>query len=139
MRKVFIKLILVGFFYQISYAQDTAKVFSQKDLFWYLTNYHPISKQAVILIKKGENEFRKTKGLLDPALFSNLDQKQFNQQEYFNLFSGGLKIPTWYAVDFKTGFEQNQGVNLNPQNKTPANGLFFAGVSVPIGQGLFVD
>lgn len=139
MRKVFIKLIMIGFFYQISYAQDTAKVFSQKDLFWYLTNYHPISKQAAILIKKGENEFRKTKGVLDPTLFSNLDQKQFNEQEYFNLFSGGLKVPTWYAIDFKTGYEQNQGVNLNPENKTPANGLFFAGVSVPIGQGLFID
>lgn len=139
MRKLLITLILVGVFYHITDAQDTKTIFSQKDLFWYLTNYHPISKQSALLIKKGENELRKTKGVLDPALFSNLDQKQFNKQEYFNLFSGGLTVPTWYAIDFKTGFEQNQGVNLNPENKSPANGLFFAGVSVPIGQGLLID
>lgn len=137
--KLLITLILAGVSYHISYAQDTATIFSQKDLFWYLTNYHPVSKQAALLIKKGEYELRKTKGVLDPALFSNLDQKQFNKQEYFNLFSGRLTVPTWYAIDFKTGYEQNQGVNLNPENKSPANGLFFAGVSVPIGQGLFID
>ena len=120
----FITITLLLSFYQCSYSQDSIKTFSQENLFWYLVNFHPISKQASIQIKKGENEVRKTKGQLDPLLFSNLDQKKFNQQEYYNLFSGGLRVPTWYAVDFKTGFEQNQGVNLNPQNKTPANGLF---------------
>lgn len=139
MRKLLSTLLLAGVFYHISYAQDTSAIFSQKDLLWYLTNYHPISKQAALQIKKGENELRKTKGVLDPVLFSNLDQKQFNKQEYFNLFSGGLTLPTWYAVDFKTGYEQNQGVFLNPQNKSPANGLFYAGVSVPMGQGLLID
>lgn len=124
---------------QLSYAQDSIKTFSQENLFWYLVNFHPISKQAAIQIKKGENEVRKIKGQLDPFLFSNLDQKQFNQQEYYNLFSGGLRVPTWYAVDFKAGYEQNQGANINPENKTSANGLIYAGISVPIGQGLFID
>ena len=139
MLKLFYALLLAGIFSHVTYAQDTSAIFSQKDLLYYLTNYHPISKQAALQIKKGENELRKTKGVLDPALFSYLDQKQFENQEYFNLFSGGLTVPTWYAIDFKAGFEQNQGVYLNPQNKTPSNGLFFVGVSVPIGQGLLID
>ena len=139
MKKGFTTLVFLVAFYQFSYGQDSIKIFSQENLFWYLTNYHPISKQAAIQIKKGENEVRKTKGLLDPALFSSLDQKQFNQQEYYSLFSGGLKIPTWYGLDFKAGYDQNRGVNLNPESKTPANGLMFAGVSVLIGQGLFID
>ncbi|MEO5642977.1 MAG: TolC family protein [Bacteroidia bacterium] len=135
----FITISLLLSFYQLSYGQDSTKTFSQENLFWYLVNYHPISKQASIQIKKGENEVRKIKGQLDPSLFSNLNQKQFNQQEYYSLFSGGLRVPTWYAVDFKVGYEQNQGVNVNPENKTTANGLFYAGFSVPIGQGLFID
>ncbi len=139
MKKGFITLLFLIAFYHLSYAQDTVIVFSQKDLFWYLTNYHPLSKQASIQIKKGENEVRKTKGQLDPSLSSNLNQKQFNQQEYYSLFSGGLKVPTWYGVDFKAGYEQNRGVNINPENKTSANGLMYAGVSVPVGQGLFID
>jgi outer membrane protein TolC len=139
MRKLFGALLLFGALYHTTYAQDTLTVFSQKDLLYYLTNYHPISKQAALQIKRGENELLKTRGVFDPVLFLNLDQKQFNEQEYFNLFSGGLKVPTWYGIDFKTGYDQNKGAYLDPQNKTPLNGLFFAGVSVPIGQGLLID
>ncbi len=135
----FITITLLFLFCQLSYAQDSTKTFSQENLFWYLVNYHPISKQASIQIKIGENEVRKANGQLDPTLFSNLNQKQFNQQEYYSLFSGGLRVPTWYGVDFRTGYEQNQGVNINPENKTSANGLVYFGVSVPIGQGLFID
>ncbi|NOT35804.1 MAG: TolC family protein [Saprospiraceae bacterium] len=75
-------------------------------------------------------------------MFLNLiyfNQKQLEQQEYYNLFSGGLKIPTWYGVDFTAGYDQNRGINLNPENKTAGEGLIFAGVSIPVGQGLFVD
>ena len=139
MGKLITTLLLAAVFYHTTYAQDTSAIFSQKDLLWYLTNYHPISKQAALQIKKGENELRKTRGVLDPVLFLNLDQKQFNKQEYFNLFSGGLKVPTFYGIDFKTGYEQNQGLYLDPQNKTPSNGLFFAGIAVSIGQGLLID
>ena len=139
MNRKLLTLTLILSLCKLSYAQDSIKTFSKEDLFWYLKNFHPISKQASILIKKGENEVRKSKGQLDPSLFSNLDQKQFNNQEYYSLFSGGLRVPTWYAVDFKAGYDQNQGINLNPENKTAANGLIYAGVSVPIGQGLFID
>lgn len=139
MLKLFCAILLAVIFSQLAYAQDTTAIFSQKDLLYYLTNYHPISKQAALQIKKGENELRKAKGVLDPVLFSYADQKQFKNQEYYNMFSGGLTVPTWYAIDIKAGLEQNQGVYLNPQNKTPVNGLFSAGVSVPIGQGLLID
>lgn len=139
MRIGFFTITFLVSFSQLSFGQDTTKIFSQENLFWYLTNFHPISKQALIQIKRGENEVTKAKGQLDPVLFSNIDQKQFNQREYYNLFSGGLRVPTWYAVDFRAGYEQNQGVYLNPENQTPGNGLVYAGVSVPLGQGLFID
>ncbi|MBQ0740444.1 TolC family protein, partial [Aquimarina celericrescens] len=50
-----------------------------------------------------------------------------------------FKIPTWYGIEVKAGFEQNQGEFLNPQNSVPDDGLYSAGVSVPIGQGLFIN
>ena len=139
MKNIFITLTFLICLYKFSYGQDSIKTFSQENLFWYLTNFHPISKQAAIQIKIGENEVRKTKGVLDPSLLSNINQKQFNRQEYYNLFSGGLTVPTWYGVDFNAGFYQNQGINLNPETRIPTSGLILAGVSVPIGQGLFID
>ena len=139
MKRKLLTITLILSLCQSAYSQDSIKIFSLENLLWYLDNFHPISKQATLLIKKGENEVRKSKGQLDPTLFSNLDQKRLNEQEYYKLFLGGLRVPTWYAVDFNAGYEQNQGVNLNPENKTSVNGLMYAGVSVPIGQGLFID
>ena len=125
--------------HHFSYGQDSSRVFTQENLFWYLTSYHPVSRQAAIQIEKGENEVRKAKGLLDPFLFSTINKKEFNQQEYYSLFSGGLTIPTWYNIDFNAGFYQNQGINLNPETRIPTSGLMLAGVSVSVGQGLFID
>jgi outer membrane protein TolC len=139
MKRKLLTLTLLLSLCQLSYSQDSIKTFSLENLFWYLDNFHPIGKQASLLIKKGENEVRKTQGQLDPSLFSNLDQKILNQQEYYKLFSGGLRVPTWYGVDFEAGYDQNQGINLNPENKSSANGLMYAGASVSIGQGLFID
>ncbi|MDH4059130.1 MAG: TolC family protein [Cyclobacteriaceae bacterium] len=138
MRKALITLALLVSS-QFSFGQDSVKIFLQEDLFWYLTNYHPISKQAALQINRGENEVKKAKGLLDPFLFSTYNQKQYKEQEYYDLFYGGLKIPTWYGVDFNAGYEQNQGLFINPESQSPENGLLSAGFSVSIGQGLFID
>lgn len=136
------RLITVTFLlslHQFSSGQDSIRTFLQEDVFWYLTNYHPVSKQAAIQVRKGENEVRKTRGSLDPVLFARVDKKEFNEQEYYNLFSGGLSIPTWYNINFNAGFDQNQGINLNPDDKVPTSGLMLAGVTLAIGQGLFID
>jgi outer membrane protein TolC len=50
-----------------------------------------------------------------------------------------LKVPTWYGLEFKGGFESNQGEFLNPEEKTPSSGLVYAGATVNIGKGLFID
>jgi outer membrane protein TolC len=139
MRFGIVKLLILCLVASSAMAQDSSKIFSQQDLFWYLNNYHPVSKQAAIQVKKGASELKRTRGALDPTLFAGLNQKQFQKKEYYNLFAGGLKVPTWYGVDFRAGYELNQGNNLNPQNENPANGLVFAGVSLPLGQGLFID
>ena len=138
-RRELITLMLIIFFYQFSFGQDSSKVFFQENLFWYLAKYHPISKQATIQVEKGKNEVKKNRGVFDPSVFLNLSQKQFNQKQYYSLFSGGLKVPTWYGVDFKAGYENNQGVYLNPETQSLTNGLMYAGVSVPLGKGLIID
>jgi outer membrane protein TolC len=66
-------------------------------------------------------------------------QKNFNSTSYYNLIHSGLKIPTWYGLEFKGGFESNQGAFLNPEEKTPSSGLVYAGASVNLGKGLFID
>lgn len=137
-RKLFSVIVLLWMM-QSANAQDSLKVFKIEDLFWYLENYHPVSKQASLLVRKGENEVRKSKGLLDPQLYSSLSEKQLNQKEYYSLLETGLKIPTWYGIDLNAGYIKNTGVNVNPEEVTTTDGLIIAGVSVPLGQGLIID
>jgi outer membrane protein TolC len=81
----------------------------------------------------------KSKGLLDPFLNSNVQQKYFGGKDYYSLVNGELKIPTFYGIDFKTGYDLNRGVFLGPENSTPDNGLIYGGISLPLGQGLLID
>lgn len=100
---------------------------------------HPMAMQAELLLDLGYANLLRAKGILDPMAYYELAHKNFDGKEYYDLRNGGLKIPTWIGVDFNAGIEQNRGDFLNPERNTPNNGLLYAGVSVPLGQGLFID
>lgn len=102
-------------------------------------NFHPVVKQAANTVEIGRQEVIKAKGTLDPKLSSEISGKQFKDVNYYHMGNSGLKIPTWIGIDLKAGYEQNRGTYLNPQNSTPGSGLWYAGVEVPLGKGLFFD
>ncbi|GAL85551.1 hypothetical protein MYP_2780 [Sporocytophaga myxococcoides] len=120
-------------------AQDNLRVLSLQDFFEIVINNHPLAKQAKLLDDRAKQELRIAKGLLDPTLNSKFYNKQFQSSDYYTLFDGFLRIPTWYGIDFKAGYERNNGPYLNPENRTPDAGLSYLGVSVPLGQGLLID
>ncbi|MGB0888513.1 MAG: TolC family protein, partial [Vicingaceae bacterium] len=101
--------------------------------------HHPLAIQADLKLDKGAAKLRKERGNFDPKVFSDVSQKYFSDKQYYSVINSGLKIPTWYGIEFKGGYTENDGVFLNPQNNTPGAGLWYAGVSVPVGQGLFID
>jgi len=102
-------------------------------------NYHPVIKQADLIIEQGNSYIRKSRGGFDPKLFFDFKDKEFDDKNYYDLAHGGLKIPTWYGVEFKTGWEYSYGSYVNPEHNTPLDGLGYAGVSVSLAQGLFMD
>ncbi len=136
------KLTILLFFFVAStlftLGQDS-KVFTQRQLIWYIENYHPVVRQGELLLNQGESTVRKARGSFDPYLQGNLDQKYFDDKTYFSILGTGLTIPTWYGIEVKTGFDQNRGQFLNPENTVPDAGLVFAGISIPVGRGLFID
>ncbi|WP_298247396.1 TolC family protein [uncultured Christiangramia sp.] len=101
--------------------------------------FHPVVRQARLKADLGDAELLKARGGFDPKIEANYDRKDFKDTRYFDLFNAAFKIPTWYGVELKAKFEQNEGFYLNPQNTVPDDGLFAAGISVPIGQGLFIN
>lgn len=101
--------------------------------------HHPISVQARLNPEFGDAAVRSARGGFDPLVYSNINQKYFESDQYYSLIDAGLKVPTWFGIEVYSGWERNDGVNLNPERKTPEMGLFYAGVSVPIGRNLFID
>jgi outer membrane protein TolC len=139
MKRLWIHLIILWLCHGFSMAQDSTFVLSQDRFVNMVLAYHPVAKQSDLIIDRGEFGLRKARGSFDPYLFTYLDDKQFDEKDYFSILGTGLKVPTWLGLDIKFGYDRNRGVFLNPENNVPENGLWYAGISVPLGEGLFID
>jgi len=118
---------------------DSVQVFTRKALLQLVTDNHPAVKQAMLRTNMGDAALRSARGAFDPKAVAAYTEKDFNDQDYYSLLDAGLKVPTWFGVEVFGGFQSNQGIYVNDEDLTPDDGLLKAGVSVPIGQGLFID
>lgn len=101
--------------------------------------HHPMAVQAQLIRKKGDATVQMARGGFDPKIGADVSQKQFNGDQYYSLVDAGLKVPTWFGIEAYAGYEQNGGVYLDPENYTSGGGLVYAGLSLPVGRGLFID
>lgn len=105
----------------------------------FVKKFHPQVKQAELTLSKAQAELLSVRGAFDPKLESAYSQKQYADRNYYTLFNSGFKIPTWYGVELKAAFDNQEGIFLNPENVLPNQGLTSLGVSVPLGQGLWIN
>lgn len=115
------------------------EVLSFQEFLGYVKKHHPVVRQAGLQLNFGEAELLKARGGFDPKIEVDYDRKQFKGTEYYDILNSTFKIPTWYGVELKANFDQNQGVYLNPERTVPEEGLFSAGVSIDVGQGMFIN
>jgi outer membrane protein TolC len=124
----------------ISFAnQDSLKTLHFKDYMTIVVKEHPLAKKAYLQQNKGAALVTQERGDFDPYLFNSTKEKYLNENQYYSNIKSGIKIPTWFGVEFQLANEYNRGFYLNPENNSGTDGLWFAGVSVPIGQGLLID
>ncbi len=129
-----ISLLLI----QIGYGQEN-DVLDFSEYLGYVKKYHPIVKQADLIINESEAKLLKARGSFDPKLEVDYETKQFKSTTYFDKLNATFKIPTWYGIEFKGNFEKNSGIYLNQENILPDNGLYNFGITVPIGKGLLIN
>ena len=133
-------LFLLIFLSAISMAQEKVPERFNQDIFFKLVKEnHPIAVQANMRIEMGLARIQEARGGFDPKIQAEVAQKYFKGKEYYDYGVGKLKIPTWFGVELEGGYERNQGEFLNPESSVPSAGLWFAGVSVSVGEGLFID
>lgn len=118
---------------------QSENIFSYQEFIEIVKTHHPIAYQSGLQVEKGKAYLMKAKGGFDPKLDATIDQKYFDDKTYFSQINSKLKVPTWFGVTAQAGYDNNEGVFLNPENNLPNNGLFNAGLSITLGKGLFID
>ncbi len=133
--------IFSSFLWPAAQAQgsDTARVFTQEEFLEWVASYHPVARQAGLLDNQARANMRMARGLFDPKLYSDWEQKSFGNDEYFTFGNSGLKIPTWYGLELKAAFQTATGINVDPEHKLPAAGQAILGLKATLGQGLIID
>ncbi|MBG6060643.1 outer membrane protein TolC [Flavobacterium sp. CG_9.1] len=137
MKQVFIAFLFFGF---AATAQNSpSKEFTYTEFLGYVKKYHPLVKSANLEINKAQANLMMARGGFDPKIEVDFSQKQFKDKEYYSILNSSFKIPTWYGIEIKAGFDNNEGIYLNPENTVPNQGLTSLGITVPLGQGLFIN
>lgn len=147
----FILILLLGLSYsafaqqalkEVMQIPDSAATFTLENLYASMQQYHPLIKQAELLSDVAQQDIRYARGAFDPKVEVQGNLKEYDQKEYYNKWYGSFTIPTWFPVDPKVGIERNTGNYLSIENQLPDedyNRQLFAGLSLPIGRGLFTD
>ena len=113
--------------------------FSYNEFLGYVKKYHPLVKNANLELNKAQANLMMARGGFDPKIEVDFSKKQFKDSDYYSILNSSFKIPTWYGIEIKASFDNNEGIYLNPENSVPNQGLTSLGVFVPLGQGLFIN
>ncbi|MFZ9027752.1 MAG: TolC family protein [Crocinitomicaceae bacterium] len=122
--------------------QDSLQVLELNDFLNIVLNNHPVIKQAELQPNMADASLLMAKGKFDPKLELTRDIKKFDKKDYWDDTYAALKIPTWIPIDPKFTFESRTGEFLDESESIPEennNRQLTAGVSIPLGRGLFID
>ncbi|MFE3846559.1 TolC family protein [Flavobacterium sp. LB3P45] len=137
MKQLLFAFLLFGF---TAFGQDFgSKELTYTEFLGYVKKFHPLVKNANLEINKAQANLMMARGGFDPKIAVDFSKKQFKDKEYYSILNSSFKIPTWYGIEIKAGLDNNEGVYLNPENTIPNKGLTSLGVTVPLGQGLFIN
>lgn len=129
-------LLILGL---VSTAQSPARTLTVAEFVEIIKQYHPIAKQAALLPQQALAELRLAQGGWDPTIYSNYDRKTYDGKNYYSYFENNIKVPVWYGIEIKGGYDVVYGNNLNPEKILPDDGLGYLGVSVSLLRNMLMD
>ncbi len=139
MKKYLFSFLISLFVFCSSTSYSQTKEFSFLEYIAFVKKYHPLVKIANLNITEAESKLLIARGAFDPKLESFFEQKDFNNKDYYSVFNGTIKIPTWYGLELKASLDKNEGLYLNPENTIPENGLLSAGVGLNLNSIIIDD
>jgi outer membrane protein TolC len=139
MRIVLTLFLLVFSIFGFSQSESLPNVLRFDEYLGYVKKFHPIVKQAELVIDESQAELMKSRGAFDPKIDVDYERKRLNGSEYWDQLNGTFKVPTWFGIELKASFEENTGDFLNTEDFIQDGGLYSAGVLVPIARGLLIN
>ena len=139
MKKFIIYMLFFTATLSVQGKDPIGKTFSFQEYLGYVKKYHPLVKQANLVLNTGEANLMRARGSFDPKIEVDFNTKEFKNTEYYNELSAAFKVPVWYGIEFKANYENNSGEFLNPDMTTPEDGLYSVGVSISLAQGLIMN
>lgn len=118
-------------------SQDSLRQLSAEQVMQIVKLYHPVAKQALILIEKAKAGITIARGGFDPVFYNSNGQKTFDGTEYYQYNHAQLSIPTWLGVEVNAGLEDLNGNRTNPTETKGESGYF--GLTVPLAKNLLMD
>lgn len=137
MKKLFVILLVLPL--TVMAQEKNLTEFSYNEFLGYVKKYHPLVKSANLEVSKSQAALMIARGGFDPKIEVDFTKKQFKNSDYYSVLNSSFKIPTWYGIEIKAGFDNNEGIYLNPENTLPGQGLTSLGITIPLGQGLFIN
>ena len=116
-------------------SSENSQVLTVAQYFDLVLSNHPIAKQVRLDNKIAEAAILKARGAFDPKVGWKESGKTLNAVSYYESQSSYLTVPTWFGIELTAGRDQITGANVNPSIKTPDQGLYYAGISIPLGAG----
>ena len=119
------------------FCQSTDSTLSQETFLNMVRKFHPIARQATIIVDRADANLIAARAGFDPVLSLGAERKTFDGKYYYEHVNPELSIPTWYGVEIAGGLERNLGDLLNPELSQGRS--TYLGVSVPIAKNLLMD
>ena len=138
-RQIYNQIIFILFILPIAIQSQTNQELTFSEYLGYVKKYHPLVRTANIEVSRAQANLMMARGGFDPKIEVDFDKKQFKNSEYYSVLNSSFKIPTWYGIELKAGFEKNEGIFLNPENSVPNTGLTSFGINIPLAQGLLIN
>lgn len=134
---MYILLLLMGIIFWDNIYSQTKQVFTPEAFIQQVKQYHPVAKQANLIIEKASADLLSARGGFDPVIEMNTDSKSLDGTNYYRYSNPELKIPTPIGIEVRTGFENSNGQYINPEF---TRGIAsYIGVEIPLLNGLLMD
>lgn len=109
---------------------------SEKDFLQQLLLYHPALVTEELEVERAKARVQVARAAFDPVFTSDWTAKNFDDKAYYDYQQTSFSWQAPPGIRFRAGAERNRGDFVNPEFSTPAEGLAFAEVAIPLGEGL---